>query len=261
MSDPISTKTQSEGGVLLARSFFYRLLAELLRHPSSRRQGRFVHDAARDWKQVLAPFDGPSKEALDGKLSLLFRELKQTGPEEWARQYEAAFGHTAHSRIPAYELEYGEEHSYRQPQELGDIAAFYQAFGLQAAPGAHERDDHVTVECEFMHFILWKQVYALAKNLDEKVSICQEAAGRFLSEHLGRWLPAFATRLVMESGDNLMTRIGDFALEFIIQDCRSAGVSAGESHLPVRKIQEKEETGCISCQYGPGIPAGGKDPD
>lgn len=261
MSDLISTKTQSEAETLLGRSFFYRLLAELFRHPSAQKRGRFMGDAAKEWKSRLASLDCQTKEPLAVKLHALFCMLKKIDFQERVCQYEQVFGHTAHSRIPAYELEYGEEHSHRQPQELGDIAAFYQAFGLRMAAAAHERDDHVSVECEFMHVLLWKQLYALAEGMEDKVSICKEAAGHFLSEHLGRWMPAFAARLARESKANLMGMIGDFALAFIAEDCRLSGVKAGESHLPIRKIQEKEETGCISCQYGPGLPVQGKGSD
>lgn len=186
-------------------------------------------------------------ESVKEKLDALFKQFHQTNRQDWIDQYELCFGHTAHSKVPPYELEYGEEHSHRQPQELADIAAFYHAFGLGVSQQAHERADHISVECEFMSFLLYKEAYALEHDGEEKASICRQASVDFLSCHLGRWVVSFTHRLSQHAGQTLMGRMGDFAFSFINQDCQRCGIGAGPSHLSIREIQEKEEIGCTSC--------------
>ena len=134
--------------------------------------------------------------------------------------------------------------------ELADIAAFYRAFGLQVTEQARERVDHVSVECEFMYFLTFKEAHALEEGQAENASICKEASSRFLADHLGRWLPAFALRLSKFAGEGLMKLIADFAFLFLVSDCKRMGIEAGPSNLPIRMIQEQEETGCISCLSG-----------
>ena len=68
-----------------------------------------------------------------------------------------------------------------------------------------------------------------------------------ITDHLGRWLPAFALRLSKFAGEGLMKLIADFAFLFLVSDCEKMGIQAGPSDLPIRMIQEREETDCISC--------------
>jgi TorA maturation chaperone TorD len=252
MSGPTFTKTQSEPTELLARSFFYRLLSALFRHPGSGELREEILESRAGGKEALKVLGaGRGAEDLTGHLQLVFKTLRGVSHREWAEQYEQCFGHTANSKVPAYELEYGEEHSHRQPQELADITAFYQAFGLQVSQREHERADHISVECEFMGALVFKEAYALNSGEEEHASITREASQQFLSEHLSKWLPAFAYRLSKFAGKGLMRWIADLALCFIITECRTQEINCGNYDLPVRAIQETEETGCTTCQYGP----------
>ena len=244
---------------LLARSFFYQLFSELLRHPSAGRDRIFVEESKGACQEAVQFIDGERRGQVGKLLNELFDKIKQTSDADWATAYESCLGHTAHSRVPAYELEYGEEHSHRQPQELADITAFYQAFGFQVSKKAHERPDHVTVECELMHALLYKEAYALNQGEEEHATICREGSKQFLSEHLAKWFPAFTFRLSKFHQDGLMKLIADAAFYFILAECEAQGISLGAKDLSVRAIQEKEETDCVSCQFGPGMNKAAKD--
>lgn len=197
--------------------------------------------------------DASEKGRLGKAFQRLRREWKRTSQKERTRQYEACFGHTAQGPVPAYELEYGEEHTHRQPQQLGDIAAFYRAFGLKISENGRERVDHASVECEFMSYLLMKEGYALQHDGKEKAGICREASRRFLSEHPGRWLPGFAMRLARVARRGLLREIADFVLMFVVQDCRGLGIPPEPEDLPVRPVQENEDLGCVNCSLKPGF--------
>ncbi len=250
MFGPTDTKTPSDIQELLGRSFFYQLLASLFRHPKAGLGRNFVNETGLTWEHWLDVMRIPRADELRNILKSLLEQLHRSSDEEWINHYERAFGHTVCGTIPAYELEYGEEHSHRQPQELSDISAFYQAFGLKVAEAAHERVDHVSCECEFMYYLLYKTAYTLENHGEEKAFVCREAAKSFLENHLGQWLPALTLRLSNFAGIGLMHSIAEFAFCFTLSDCEKSGVKPGPRDLPIRKIQEKLETGCVSCLTG-----------
>ncbi|MDP2644010.1 MAG: molecular chaperone TorD family protein [Desulfobacterales bacterium] len=253
MSDLTSIKTPFNdcGAELLVRSQGYRLLAVLLRHPEIGGKKNLTQTLLKDYKKLLVDIEAPWKNRLLVHVKKLVPIRPHISKSEWIGEYEYCFGHTAHSKVSPYELEYGEEHSHREPQELADITAFYQAFGLQVSEKSRERGDHISIEFELMHFLTFKMIYALERGEKEHAVVCEEAALRFLSDHLARWIPAFATRLAQTARSDWMRAIADFCLGFILIECEIQGVDAGDQNLPVRVIEEKLETGCVSCHLSP----------
>lgn len=257
MSAPVSTKIQSdEIGKLLNRSELYGMLALLYRHPSSIESDLLEGEQKAGWKEAVSGLHFSNKIQLTKSMSLIIKALDETPSHRRICLYEDCFSHTAHGAVSGYELEYGEEHSHRQPQQLGDIAAFYQAFGLKMNEKSHERVDHVSVECEFMHFLCFKEAYALEHDGKDKAEVCHQAACCFLSEHLGRWAPSFALRLSKYAREGLFKYLADFTLSFIIQDCQGLDVPAGPKDLPMRSVAEKMDTDCGTCSLKAGLPAG-----
>lgn len=248
MSDPTSIKTQSEAedGRLLARSQLYRALALLFRHPGKEHLDLLIRKGYRDWPKLARMIEARSESQVSEKIKALTKELERTSLAEWLTEHQRLFGHTAHGAAPPYELEYGEEHSHREPQELGDIAAFYQAFGLKLGSNVHERVDHVAVEFDFLHFLTFKEALALEET-EEKVQICHQARRHFLRDHLGRWLPVFTLRISRASESPLFRALADFSFEFVVDECLSLGVTPGPRDLPLRTLERLAEVDCSSC--------------
>lgn len=239
MSDPINTKIPSDTEILYARSIIYQMLAFFFRHPGEITDISLIQSNVSLWRDAVKTV-GLTDHVID--------EFERATLRAWKNDYEKFLGHTVNSMAPAYELEYGEAHSHREPQALADITAFYNAFGLKVAQYSHERADHVSIECEFMHYLLYKEAVAIEEGTPEQVLVTREAAGNFLKIHLGYWLPSFAKRLGKIS-DGLVKAVADFAFEFVSEDCRFLGVETGPPDLPVRTIQEKEDAGCVSCEF------------
>lgn len=255
MSGPTNTKTQSDAiDMLLCRGELYAVLALLYRHPSSIRKESLLQEQRASWKEAVSLLNFPDKVPLETSMDLLLRDLDETHDQKWISLYEECFSHTAHGTVSSYELEYGEEHTHRQPQQLGDIAAFYQAFGLKISEKIHERVDHIAVECELMHFLLFKEAYALEHHGQENAEICRQASRRFLSEHLGQWAPSFAMRLAKYAREGLFKHLADVTLFFIVEDCRNQKIIPGPRDLPVRSVNEKVDTGCVSCSLKADLP-------
>ena len=254
MSDQTSTKIQFDDiELLLCRSELYRLLASFYRHPLSEKLDYSSKEQKESLNDAITQLNSHNKNQLKASMKALIHESGLINLQEWISIYEDCFSHTAHGTVSGYELEYGEEHTYRQPQQLGDIAAFYKAFGLQLNAKNHERVDHISIECEFMHFLSFKEAYALEHGEKDNAGICRQASCRFLTEHLGRWAPSFALRLSKHTKTGLFKHLADFTFEFIIEDCKTNGIISGPSDLPIRSVNENYDSGCVTCSLKPGF--------
>lgn len=232
---------------LLARSAFYQGLAVLLRHPDA---GSVPWRSQQEHQRLPSLVDVLTTQRsgrLHDAIRRLVTLLDSVSAVGWTREYERIFGHSVQSAAPPYELEYGEAHSHRQPQELGDIAAFYQAFGLRISPVAHERVDHIATECEFLQYLLYKQACAADDEAQERVQVCEEATRQFLADHLGRWGPAFALRLSRIADAGILGAIAEVTLEWLLQECARMQIVAGSRDLPLRLPNERDDAGCAAC--------------
>lgn len=75
---------------------------------------------------------------------------------------------------------------------LGDLGAFYRAFGYSAAD---EKPDHISVELEFVSFLLAKEALARVSDHADLGDLVRGAREAFLRDHLGRWVGPFARAL------------------------------------------------------------------
>jgi TorA maturation chaperone TorD len=151
-----------------------------------------------------------------------------------AGDYRRLFGHTARGEVPAYETEYGSEALFQQPQEMADLAGFLHAFGLAMRADAHERVDHVSCECEFLSFLACKEAYAIEHDDQEMRTATAGATELFLRDHVGRFVPAFATRLARTASGGLYRALAELLRALVETDCRRLDITLGALSLPLR---------------------------
>jgi DMSO reductase family type II enzyme chaperone len=191
-----------------------------------------------------------SSSALQTTLEKLVNHLQADAFDSFHNDYVTCFGHTVRGDCPMNEIEYGDIKAdpLFQPHRLADLGAFYAAFGLEMTPDAAQRQDHISIELEFMSVLAAKEAYAVEHQFDhEKFAICREAQKKFLREHLGRWTPAFTRRLARMAGETALGALADFACEFIAADCARFNITGGSDDLLLRPIDEASETLCASC--------------
>jgi TorA maturation chaperone TorD len=148
------------------------------------------------------------------------------------------FGHTVRGPIPPYETEYGNEALFQLPQELGDLMGFYNAFGLTLKPGKRERADHISCECEFLMFLALKESYALEHKNQEMLAETQKAEKLFLRDHLGRFLPTFASKLTRQEAAGFYGLLGELCLRFVLAECARLRVPSGTANLGLRPADD-----------------------
>ncbi|MBI4469871.1 MAG: molecular chaperone TorD family protein [Acidobacteria bacterium] len=230
---------------------YHRQRFELLKDPAFRR--RSIDAAALLVREVPDIELGPGEEKpqqLSPKDLFAALDIQEVSMEALYRQ---VFGLTAVSQqCPPCEVEFepNADVTYRS-QRFGDVAGFYQAFGLEVSNRAGERLDHITVEAEFLYLLLAKEAAALYEGNLEGAEICREARRKFFQEHVGWWLPAFTRALSQIAPPGYYQRLATLA----------AGMSALERvslelppfimrHTPKPSAVEAE-TACIECPSHP----------
>jgi nitrate reductase assembly molybdenum cofactor insertion protein NarJ len=183
--DPVTVRRSDE---LLARSLVYRLCSQALTYPTPEVVAALRDDdvpVALAAAEALPP--GPR-----AALELAAAAFAAAEPAELEGRYRALFSHVHSQDHPQYETDVTAADVWRQTNELADLAGFYLAFGVR---GSGERQDHVAVELEFLHAVLYKAAWATAQGEEDRATICLAAVDAFLTDHVLRWVHDLGERL------------------------------------------------------------------
>jgi TorA maturation chaperone TorD len=116
------------------------------------------------------------------------------------------FGMVTSRDCPPYETEFhAADDTFFRTQQMADVAGFYRAFGLELGVESPDRADHISLELEFVAFLLMKKRLARASATTdiaaaEQAATCHEARVAFLRDHLCWWTPSFAHLLARKAG-------------------------------------------------------------
>ncbi len=228
----------SETDLLLCRATLYSALALGFRPPTDETIGRLAtpqNAAALGEAAVLLDADGKLGLA---SLVQIVAETGRVGTATLISSYRALFGHTVRGPVPPYETEYGNEALFQQPQEMGDLMGFYQAFGLTVRVEEHERCDHISCECEFLSFLALKEAYALDHQEPEMLEETRKATRLFVRDHLGRFLPAFAKKLSREDRSGFYGTLAKLCRAFVDLESSRFDVPLGAVNLGLRPADD-----------------------
>lgn len=226
----------------LCRSILYEALALGFRRPSARTLERLgTPDAIAALAEAAAFLDDEAprpaadrRAGLAGRVRALAAPPVGRGLETLELSHLELFGHTVRGPVPAYETEYGEDTLFQKPQEMSDIAGFLAAFGLVVDPLKHERIDHIACELEFVAFLARKEAHAIESRDAAMQEETRRATRLFLKDHLARFVPSFARRVVAADPAGFYARMAQLCLDFVWTECERCGVSAGPEMLRLR---------------------------
>jgi len=249
----------------LARECLYRFLATAVSDPYLD-QWRLVRDSAsqRLFSDAAALV---RTESASNPASLGFGELGsehmdadaiinelQSPMGELCAQHDRVFGLVQPRECPPYETEYHpNSEAFFRAQQLADIAGFYRAFGIQPGSSPPERPDHLSLELEFMSFLLLKKrtIHESGKPQSderEKIAICESAQRAFFTDHLAWWVPAFARGLRRKAGDGLYAALGRFLGALMPAERARWDIPAPRLPLQPHVIERPEEQeSCVGC--------------
>jgi len=154
---------------------------------------QLIQERLLKYKELAASFSYPEKEELRLEYDRLFRL----------------------SEIWLYGAEYTAQNEFQRAKELSDISGFYRAFGLQVDK---ERPDALSCQLEFMHYLIYKELYALKKNLSnaqEKAGICRDAQKKFFQEHLYPAAKKIAEKVIRAGRNGFYSKIAKSLTAFL----------------------------------------------
>ena len=244
ISPPVGSSVKDSPAVerALARSKLYLLLSWGYLYPEDDefldylQSGELVEDgraALNSLKAALpAPIDQATAEVLQG-ISDHFDEVENWVSSEgvnWDIQdlrdeHRRVFSNVIALDCPPYETLFGNDHVFGQSYVMGDIAGFYSAFGVQLSQDIHERLDHLSVELEFLHFLAYKESYALCHDGPEKLKTVVEAEKKFVKEHVGRWVPLFSGMLKKKAEYGFYKLVADLTSQWVAFEIAYLGVT------------------------------------
>lgn len=155
----------------------------------------FLREEATGLEGDTAPGErAPTEIDIEGALEFVSHSFQRVAPE-----HQRIFGFLLSKDCPPYESEYcPQTFSIYRSQRIGDVAGYYKAFGLEPSRKVPERHDHVSLQMEFMAWVIGKERHARQQGgpaSEERVEICREAQVKFFRDHLCWWVPAFALAL------------------------------------------------------------------
>lgn len=264
MNTPTLAELEIDSGLNLARQAIYRFASLAFLDPRAgawsqlRQPG--VEDCVLAAAELLRADDAAASAepglgefppaALDPACA--FARLPGSS-EELNAEYEATFGLLVSSDCPPYETEYiDSKFSFQRSQELAEIAGYYQAFGLQSSDRHRERQDHISLELEFMAVVIGLETLAATRppgdpDADQHRVVCRQAQVSFLEGHLAWWLPAFARLLGLLHGDGSYAASARLLAAFMPIERALLGVRSrealGAQPYPLERPEECE--GCL----------------
>tara|TARA_B100000614_G_C14531209_1_gene486606 strand:+ start:651 stop:1304 length:654 start_codon:yes stop_codon:yes gene_type:complete len=118
---------------------------------------------------------------------------------------------------------YGSVYLENERKVMGDstmtVLRFYRRFGLDIAEGLKEVPDHITIELEFMYFLIYKEIESILSNDLESSQLYIKEQLSFLADHLDVWAPQFTGNIIEFSGTEFYRNLGKATRLFIKEDC------------------------------------------
>ncbi|MCZ6624670.1 MAG: molecular chaperone TorD family protein [Deltaproteobacteria bacterium] len=231
---PANDQEVSAVDLALCRATLYSALALGFRPPTEETIARLTSEKNVEALAEAAAILDPNGEENLASAARGPGAVKPLSAGELSESFQRFFGHTAQGAAPPYETEYGTEGLFQQPQEMGDLMGFYQAFGLKLKTEVHERADHVSCECEFLCFLALKEAYALEHGDAPMLEETRKATRLFLRDHLGHFVPAFTKRMAREDRGGFYGALANLCYRLVTQDCALFGVPLGPQSLSLR---------------------------
>jgi TorA maturation chaperone TorD len=99
-----------------------------------------------------------------------------------------------------------------------DARERYQSFGLDVSSNIHEVPDHITIEFEFMFFLIYTEIEAIRSVALEKTRDLLLHQRSFLFDHLNEWIPDFTDCILQYSGTRFYQDLARATRIFIAED-------------------------------------------
>jgi len=229
-----SDLNEAEIALSLDRARVYRALAQLFREPEP---GAIEEARDRNLPELAQALErlGGLPDLIE-EVGTVFDLLGEVEPEQLRGGHHDAFDESSSVHSTPTEMDQLDgrpQLEFSRNYEMADVAGFYKAFGVQVSE-ADQRVDHIATQLEFMNLLAVKESIALQEEgAGDHARTCHDASRSFLRDHLGRWAPRLAERLIEADAHPVYTSAGRLLAGFIPFDADKIDAEGA----PIHKIE------------------------
>ena len=117
---------------------------------------------------------------------------------------------------PPYGSVYLEDNERVCGDSTMEVIARYNEEGLRLTLA--EPADHVAIELEYMHLLIFRQMRAVASGDEDSATGYLEKQRDFLENHLGPWMPLLTEKIAENAGTDFYRQVAAATDDFIRQD-------------------------------------------
>ncbi len=117
---------------------------------------------------------------------------------------------------------YGSVYIEKERKVMGDSTMDaqkrYKNCGLDISSNFKEVPDHITVELEFMFFLIFKEIESIRSNVPEQAQEIVLHQKSFLIEHLNMWIPDFTDCVIEHAGTEFYRNLAKATRVFVAEE-------------------------------------------
>jgi TorA maturation chaperone TorD len=141
--------------------------------------------------------------------------LLQCGNEDLSVEYAKLFVGPYEVKAPPYGSVYLDKGRRVMGDSTMEVIRAYQEQGLFIDDEFREVPDHISVELEFMYYLIYREVEALKNAETKKALKWIEPQKAFLNTFLRRWVPTFCAKIKERTDNEFYRALADCVLTFI----------------------------------------------
>jgi len=192
------------------RKLQYDFLSRVFREPLS-------HEFLKEWKELIH-----HEIELSEQLEPFFHEMNHSELNEIAEKekqhFLTLFFGPEHILAPPWESVHRSEDGLLFGEATLKMREKLRSFDLVFEGGYKELEDHISIELEFMGYLISKTIDLIEKNeVDELIDILHDQYS-FLDEHLTKWIGHFTNRIQLNTSSSLYRGAARFLNTLIQQD-------------------------------------------
>jgi TorA maturation chaperone TorD len=124
-----------------------------------------------------------------------------------------------------------------------DVKNRYREAGLDTAQDFKDAPDHITVELEFMYYLIFKAVEAFANSDAETAIDFIQKQKSFLEDHLMAWVPEFANSIIENAESLFYPNLAKATTAFLNENYQivcsvlETGQQISEKHVEINSLR------------------------